>query len=111
TLRCVASALERGAAPGFETRIVVVDNDSKDGTSDALRERFRDRVDLVANTTNVGFGSACNQGAACLPGAAWFLFLNADVALLPNALATLVASGEAHGEAAVLGPAVVGDDG
>jgi N-acetylglucosaminyl-diphospho-decaprenol L-rhamnosyltransferase len=107
TLACVESALSHGGG----ARVVLVDNASGDGTVDAVRGRFGGRVDIVANTRNVGFGVACNQGASRVADAAWLLFLNADTALLPEALATLIAEGEARADAAVLGPRLVGDDG
>lgn len=111
TLRCAESALVHGAVPGHATRVVVVDNASSDGTANSLRERFGARVDVVANERNVGFGEAANLGAARVVGAAWVLVLNADTELAPGALAALVAAGEAHRDAAVLGPSIVGDDG
>jgi len=110
-LRCVESVLAHGAVAGFDTRIVVVDNASSDGTVDAVHERFGDRVRIVAGERNAGFGAACNLGMACVTDAAWYLFLNADAELTPGALATLVAAGEADASAAILGPTVVGADG
>ena len=105
TLRCVASALAEGA------RVAVVDNASRDGTAATVRETFGGRVTLIANARNAGFGAACNQGAAALAGARWLLFLNADTEVTPGAAAALVAAGEAHPDAAILGPSIVGDAG
>jgi hypothetical protein len=111
TLRCVASALEHGAVPGRATRIVVVDNASSDGTADAVRARFGDRVIVIANERNLGFGTAANLGVARVPEAAWILVLNADTELTSGALAALVAEGEAHPNVAIHGPTIVGHDG
>ncbi len=111
TLRCVASALEHGAVPGHAAVVVVVDNASRDGTADAVRARFGNGVVVVANQRNLGFGAAANLGAARVPEAAWILVLNADTELTPGALSSLVAEGEAHRDAAILGPTIVGDDG
>ncbi len=111
TLRCAESALVHGEVPGHATRVVVVDNASRDGTADALRSRFGERVDVVASERNLGFGAAANLGAARVADAAWVLVLNADTELTEGALAALVAAGDAHPDAAVLGPAVVGSDG
>lgn len=110
-LRCAASALAHGAVPGFATEVVVVDNASRDGTADAVRAGLGDRVVVVANERNLGFGAAANLGVARVPDAAWVLVLNADTELTPGALATLVAEGEAHRDVAILGPAIVGQDG
>lgn len=111
TLRCVESALAHSGVPGHATRVVVVDNASRDGTAAALRERFGARIDVVASERNLGFGAAANLGAARVPDAVWVLVLNGDTELTPGALAALVAAGEAHADAAVLGPSVAGDDG
>lgn len=111
TLRCAESALAHGDVPGHATRVVVVDNASADGTADALRARFGDRVDVVASERNLGFGAAANLGASRAADAAWVLVLNGDTELTPGALASLLAAGEEHADAAVLGPSVAGEDG
>lgn len=107
TLRAVASVLEHGTVPGFETRCTLVDNASADGTVDAVRAACGARVTVVSNLRNAGFGAACNQGAALVPAARHVLFLNADAELFAGALATLVADLEAHPDAAACGPAIV----
>lgn len=110
-VRCARSVLEHGAADGFGVRLVVVDNASSDGTVEAVRAACGDRVQVVANAENRGFGAACNQGAALAPDARHVLVLNADTELTPGALAALVAELEANPAAAACGPSVVGDDG
>ncbi len=56
--------------------IIVVDNASTDETQRICRGL--DDVRLLANSTNAGFGRACNQGAAAARGS-HVLFLNPDV--------------------------------
>jgi GT2 family glycosyltransferase len=111
SVRCVESVLAHGTVPGADVRVVLVDNASSDGTADAVRAAAGDRVTVVANARNVGFGAACNQGVELVPGARHVLFLNADTELTPGALAALVADLDAHPEAALCGPAMVGADG
>lgn len=103
TLRAVRSA-------AADSRVIVVDNASTDGTADAVRAAA-DGVTVVANERNLGFGAACNQGAALAPDARFVLFLNADAALTPGALAAMTADLVAHPEASACGPRIVGDDG
>jgi GT2 family glycosyltransferase len=78
-------AAER-AAPGCE--YVVVDNASRDDTSDAARRHGAHQV--IASGENVGFGRACNLGAQLANGD-WLLFANPDISLeqipSPRALA------------------------
>ena len=80
-LECVDSISPN--SDGLVDRLVVVDNDSSDG-SDALVEN-RPGVTLVRASQNLGFGRACNVGAA-RGAAGYVLFLNPDAAPLPGVL-------------------------
>ena len=61
------------------TEIVVVDNASTDGSVAMVRESFPE-VTVVANSENVGFGAAVNQGLAHCSGE-MILLLNPDARL------------------------------
>ena len=63
--------------------VVVVDNDSRDGTVEAVRKQFPG-VTVLGNTDNLGFSRACNQGLAVADGDV--LLLNPDTVLPPGAL-------------------------
>jgi GT2 family glycosyltransferase len=91
------------------TEIVVVDNASGDGSAQAVREGFP-RVRLIANPTNVGFGTGCNQGARA-SRAPLLLFLNPDATLAPAALGALAALLEARPRVGVVGPRTRSADG
>jgi len=108
TLRCVESVL---AQDGPEIAVVVVDNASRDGTVRALSQIDDARFAVIASPQNLGFGAACNDGAAAHPDARHVLFLNADTVLRPGALAVLVAALDANQAPGAVGPAIVGDDG
>jgi len=82
--------------------VVVVDNASRDGSADAVRARFPD-VRVIANACNVGFSSACNQGAR-ESRAPLVLFLNPDATLTPGSLAALAALFEARPRLGIAGP-------
>lgn len=105
--RCVASVLE--GAGGLALDVVVVDNDSRDGSARAAAAR-QPRMRLVENATNRGLSAAWNQGAA-ETDAPWILFLNPDAEVWDGDLAAFVKVGEAHPEVAVLGPVVRNADG
>jgi N-acetylglucosaminyl-diphospho-decaprenol L-rhamnosyltransferase len=77
-------------------QVVVVDNDSHDGSCDDLPQ-VGFPVHVIHNETNRGFAVACNQGAAlCMVdvqrsateggNAEFLLFLNPDAELLPDSL-------------------------
>lgn len=66
----------------FVSGIVVVDNASTDDTLDEVRRR--PSVAILANSTNLGFAAAVNQGFAHASAADAVLVLNPDVVLLQS---------------------------
>lgn len=78
----------RSASAHLETEIIVVDNASEDGSVDMVRKEFPE-VKLIANSENIGFGRASNQGLEMARGK-YVLFINPDTiigeSLLPAAL-------------------------
>jgi GT2 family glycosyltransferase len=64
--------------------IIVVDNISSDNTVKEIQETQR-KVRLQINHENVGFGRACNQGAALSSGK-YIMFLNPDAAFNDNGI-------------------------
>ena len=92
--RCIESVLAQ-KYPLKE--IIVVDNDSTDGTIDILdqfedHDRYSDKIRIFYNGQNVGFAEAQNQ-AVQLSSGEWILTLNPDVLLLPNFIQALVDAG------------------
>ena len=78
---CVNSVVANGG--DYTGSIVVVDNDSSDGS-----EKFLDderSVSLIRADTNLGFGAACNLGASSCSGD-FILFLNPDARIFESTL-------------------------
>lgn len=94
---------------GIEAETIVVDNGSRDGSSDLVRERFPG-VRVVQNTENAGFARACNQGIAATT-APYVLLLNSDARLLPGSLQALLARAEAQPRCAIVGALIRNADG
>jgi GT2 family glycosyltransferase len=86
--RCLESVLSQ-EYPFKE--IIVVDNNSTDGTIDIL-ERFESRCRVINNAENIGFAAAQNQ-AIGLSDSEWVLTLNPDVLLLKGFLEALITAG------------------
>ncbi|MGJ5814192.1 glycosyltransferase family 2 protein [Paludibaculum fermentans] len=86
--RCLESVL---AQKGPQIEIVVVDNNSTDGTRDIL-ERYEDRCLILYNSSNSGFAAAQNQ-AIQLSRGDWVLTLNPDVLLMPYFIQALLEAG------------------
>jgi hypothetical protein len=89
---------------------VVVDNDSRDGTAEAVRAAFP-MVRVIQNQRNVGFARAVNQGLAALPGEQVICLLNPDSVLLDGNLAAAARYLDEHPEAGVMGGRIVNEDG
>jgi GT2 family glycosyltransferase len=64
------------ACSGVDAEVFVVDNRSVDGSVEMVQSRFPD-VKLIANTENVGFSKANNQGIRAASGE-YILLLNPD---------------------------------
>ncbi len=78
TLNCIRLAqlvLEKNDFP-FE--LIVVDNNSTDGSGKLLLEKAGKNCKIIINKTNVGYGKATNQGLS-LASYSYVLFLNSDV--------------------------------
>jgi GT2 family glycosyltransferase len=89
TRMCLASVLAHTARVDYE--VIVVDNGSRDGTPEFLRQVAQgdQRVRLVLNEQNCGFAPASNQGLALAAGTTLVL-LNNDTIVPPGWLAGLI---------------------
>lgn len=83
---CLQSLLDQDYE-NLET--LVVDNGSKDGSQDLVRQEFPS-VRLVENGANLGFGPAVNRGFEQANGD-YFIFLNNDLALRSDCIRQLAA--------------------
>lgn len=79
TLTCIAKLVKALSLSKITSEIIVVDNNSQDGSSEALRELHNTNViKLIQNKDNPGFGKANNQGLLLCKGR-YVLYLNSDV--------------------------------
>jgi GT2 family glycosyltransferase len=105
-LACLRSL---AAEPRVQTRVVVVDNASGDGTVEAVA-RQSPKVTVLANQVNEGFARAANRGIAA-GDAPYVLLLNPDTVVPPGALPALVAELERRPRHALVAPRLLGEDG
>lgn len=89
--------------------VIVVDNDSKDGSADMVREQFP-HVILVESGGNLGFGRANNLGFS-RTSAPYVVLLNSDAELLEDTGSALVDFLEKTPGAGIVGPEVLLRDG
>ncbi|HHY38782.1 MAG TPA: glycosyltransferase family 2 protein [Clostridia bacterium] len=106
--RCLCSVLRE--CRSYNSRIIVVDNDSSDDTRHIIEKRHPE-VTLIASKQNLGFARANNLGLAKAPASKWILLLNPDTEMLEGSLATLMNEGKKRTNAGVLGPMLLNEDG
>ncbi|MBN2339555.1 MAG: glycosyltransferase family 2 protein [Acidobacteria bacterium] len=85
--------------------VMIVDNSSTDGTAEYVRREFP-QVEVLESGANLGYGQGCNYGLRRLmarPGE-YFLLVNQDARLRPEALDRLEAAADAHPEMGILIP-------
>ena len=79
----------QAASENLTTEIIVVDNNSSDGSCEMVKNKFPE-VLLVENSINVGFGRANNQGVSVANGE-YVLIVNPDTVIAEDALLNVVA--------------------
>ncbi|MFW5875173.1 MAG: glycosyltransferase family 2 protein [Myxococcota bacterium] len=120
TMRAVEAGQAELARIGSNCRMVVVDNDSRDGSYERLRARVRKagwqhRVQVVRAGHNGGF--AYGNNFAIRPALAWqdppdyFYLQNPDAFPEPGALRALIDELQNHPEAGIAGSGIRGMDG
>ena len=91
-LDCIRSIHAHTTGIAFE--VIVVDNDSQDGTVAVLKEVYP-AMRIIANPDNRGFAKAVNQALAVSRGR-HMLLLNSDTLVKDQALTTMVAYLDDH---------------
>lgn len=104
---CLASL--RASQVQGTVEIIVVDNNSFDGSIDMVQSEFPE-VRIVNNTANLGFAKAVNRGFENCSGQ-YVLILNPDTIVQEDSLAVLTAYMDEHPEVAISGPKILNADG
>jgi N-acetylglucosaminyl-diphospho-decaprenol L-rhamnosyltransferase len=97
------------AAPDAPAQIVVVDNDSRDGSAEAVVNRYQSVV-VIPVGANLGYARAANLGIAATD-ADVVAVLNPDTEIRSGAAAALVGRLEREPDLAAVGPRIVNPDG
>ncbi len=95
----------------LEHEIIVLDNNSGDGTVEMMRTEFPE-ITFFACPTNPGFATGVNVGIRHARGR-YILILNPDIAVLgsPNPIEQMYAFMEQHPAAGICGPKLLNPDG
>jgi GT2 family glycosyltransferase len=98
---CLASLHTLAGLSPQRMQIIVVDNDSRDGSTSMVAREFPD-VALIANPDNRGFGRANNQALPQCRGR-YLLLLNPDTLVLDQAVRRLVEHMDLNPDVAAIG--------
>src|ERR1700752_3133405 len=93
--QCIASI--KKAIQKINSEIIVVDNNSTDGSKEYLPANFTG-IKFIFNNENTGFAKACNQGFKNSSGR-YILFLNPDTILTETSLTDCISFFEANPDA------------
>lgn len=96
----------------FSTEVIVIDNNSSDGSQEMLRAFMPQHYELVLKLSdeNLGFARGNNLGLEHATGE-YVFFLNPDTLLLDGSLKEMVAYLDKHTELEAIGPRLLnGDD-
>ena len=99
----------RNSSQGIDKEVIVVDNNSVDGSIAMLREKFPD-IHLIRNKENKGFSAANNQAIRQAKGE-FILLLNPDTVVEETTFEKIIAFMEAHPDAGGLGVKMIDGNG
>ena len=93
----------------IDDEIIIVDNNSNDGSKESLPSKFPG-VKFIFNNENLGFAKACNQGSKNSSGD-HILFLNPDTVLPGTCLSECITFFKTHPDAGAVGVRMLDDKG
>jgi N-acetylglucosaminyl-diphospho-decaprenol L-rhamnosyltransferase len=105
--RCLQSLAAH--PPTVEREVIVVDNDSRDGSAPMVASEFPD-VRLLRMPRNLGFAAGANRGAREAKGEA-IVLLNPDSEVEADPFAPMLAYLREHDDAGIVAPRLLNPDG
>lgn len=108
-LDCLESIFKFLPRSKMNFEVIVIDNNSSDGSSEAIKKRFP-QVKLIESKENLGFGKA-NNVAAGLASGKYLLFLNSDTLLSDDSFKKAIEYFEKNKKTGVIGPKIMLPDG
>jgi GT2 family glycosyltransferase len=94
---------------GIDSEVIVVDNNSVDGSEGMVKSRFPD-VKLIVNKENIGFARANNLALAIAKGE-YNLLLNPDTVAEESTFTRCIEFMDSHPEVGALGPKMINGKG
>lgn len=87
----------------FENEVIVVDNDSTDGTAEGIRNRYGSKVKLIEAGENLGFSKANNLALEHATGD-YIFYTNPDVVFIEDVATPMVAVLDTQPEVGIVSP-------
>jgi GT2 family glycosyltransferase/lipopolysaccharide/colanic/teichoic acid biosynthesis glycosyltransferase len=97
------------ASKNISIEIIVIDNNSHDGSLEAVKNRYPSVI-TIANQTNVGFGRANNQGLEISKGK-YILLINPDTIVREDTLSKMISFMDNNQDVGLSGCRVLNPDG
>ena len=109
---CVESVMKSSFHNSTLKKVIVVDNDSKDDSIELAERLNFDKLKIIKNKDNLGFGKACNSGVKNSQSD-FILFLNPDAMVYEDTFHKLFDYIEKNDNSYVVvyGVQLIGDDG
>lgn len=109
---CVESIVNSSLDGSILKKVIIIDNDSKDDSVELLVKLNFEKLEIIKNKNNLGFGKACNIGAK-FSTSDFILFLNPDAMVYEDTFIRLFnyISQNDTKDIAVYGVQLIGDDG
>ncbi len=105
--QCILSV--QAASKNLKTEIIVVDNNSNDGSCKLLKEKYPSVV-LIENKKNIGFSKATNQGVKIATGE-YVLILNPDTVVAEDTFIQLLSFAKQKQNLGILGVKLIDGSG
>ena len=107
-ISCIHSIYKHSQS-NYNFEIVVVDNNSKDGSTEKIKKDFP-KVKLIENNYNAGFSKAVNQGSSISLGK-FLLILNPDTMFVDDCLSKILIEADIKEKFGVIGPRLISKNG
>lgn len=95
---------------GVNYEVLVVDNDSADGSPEAARAGGFSRLRVIETGSNLGFAAGNNVGVRAATGR-YYALINSDMVLKPGCIQEMIAFMDAHPDVGLASPRLRNTDG